>query len=83
MEQKTAKQEAIEYAKTLIEWRTNRQHMSGGQTCGMPTSEVTLICEQVSFEITIGYHRSMLRNKELAWNLFELYLDEVIVNGSI
>jgi len=77
----TAKQETINYIKTLIEWKSPRQHMSGGQTCGMPLSDVTLICEQVSFEITIGYHRSMLKNKELAWNLFELYLDEVIVNA--
>lgn len=80
---KTAKQEAIEYVKTLVEWRTLKQHMSGGQTCGMPSSEVTLICDQVNFEITIGYHRSMLKNKELAWNLFELYLDEVIVNANL
>lgn len=50
---------------------------SAGMQCGMPM-EITLECEVVDFKITIGNCRSQLKNKELAFTLFELYLDEII-----
>ena len=50
----------------------------GGQSCGMPIRGCKLISDDVDFEICIHYFRSQLKNKEMALDLFELYLDEVI-----
>lgn len=50
----------------------------GGQSCGMPNYPVILTSEDLDLEITIGYHRSQIRNKELAFTLFELVLDDLI-----
>ena len=50
----------------------------GGQSCGTPNYPVILTSEDLELEITIGYHRSQLRNKELALILFDLVLDDLI-----
>lgn len=59
-----------------IIWKTARP--KGGQTVGLGDPAVTLICEDLDIEITIGCHRSQLKNKELAYTLFELAFDEVV-----
>jgi len=60
-----------------IKWRVPNRG-SGGQVVGLCRSDVTLVSEEVNFEITIGYYRSQIKNKELALTLFRLYLDEII-----
>jgi len=50
----------------------------GGQSCGTPNYPVILTSEDLELEITIGYHRSQLRNRELALTLFDLVLDDLI-----
>lgn len=61
-----------------IKWDTKRPAVIGGQHCGTPVYPVILISEELDFEITVGFHRSQLRNKELALTLFELALDELV-----
>jgi hypothetical protein len=64
--------------KDNIKWDSKRPPMIGGQSCGMPTYPVILKSDELDLEITIGFHRSQLKNKELAFTLFELVVDELI-----
>jgi len=64
--------------KANIEWGKKTPPHTGGQQCGVPRCPVTLKSEDLNLEITIGYHRSQLRNKELAFTLFELALDDLV-----
>lgn len=64
--------------KRNIKWSTKRPPIVGGQSCGMPVYPVILTSDELDFEIIIGCHRSQLKNKELAYTLFCLALDEII-----
>lgn len=50
----------------------------GGQHTNIPDYPVILISDELQVEITIGFYRSQLKNKNLALTLFELTLDELI-----
>ena len=50
----------------------------GGQQCGIPNMPVIIESEELSVKIEIGYHRSALKNKELAKTIFELIIDELV-----
>ena len=51
----------------------------GGQhTNGIDNSPVIVKSEDVELEIKICYYRSHFKNRQLAIQLFELYLNEVI-----
>lgn len=65
------------YYKNLIKWETEIPKI-GGQQCGIQYLKTSLICEELDFEICITHFRSQLKNKELMFALFELYLDEII-----
>lgn len=69
---------AKEEIRNNIKWSSKQPKSTGGQSCGMPNYPVILISENLDFEITIGYHKSQLKNKMLAMTLFELALDELI-----
>lgn len=71
------KAEIIEQIKTDVRWEIERGSL-GGQSCGMPNYPVTLISDDFSIKITVGYLRSQLKNKQLAMDLFELALMELI-----
>jgi protein subunit release factor B len=62
----------------LIKWQTKREGGLGGQSCGIMNPGVTLISEETGIEISIDYYRSQLKNKELAFNLFQLALSDII-----
>lgn len=65
--------------KSKVKWSQKRSaEQLGGQQCGMPNYPVVLTCEDLDFEITIGFHKSSLKNKNLAFILFELALDELV-----
>lgn len=61
-----------------VEWGQKKPEFTGGQSCGIPNYPVILRSDILDFEITIGYHRSSYKNKQLAYTLFELALDELI-----
>lgn len=61
-----------------IRWDVKRPIPLGGQQCGIPNYPVILKSEELDVEITVGYYRSQLKNKELAFDLFELALDKLI-----
>lgn len=64
--------------KDNVEWAQKRTTPMGGQQCGFQYSPIVLKSEELNLEITVGYHRSNLKNKELAFALFELALDDLI-----
>ena len=53
-------------------------HPKGGQTVGRTTSGITLEHKDLGFSISINNYRSQLQNLELAYTLFELYLEEIL-----
>ena len=61
-----------------VKWDTKRPPVTDGQQCGLPRYPVVLKSEDLDLEITIGYYRSSIKNKELANTLFELVLDELV-----
>jgi hypothetical protein len=61
-----------------IKWDTKRPAVTGGQHCGMPYYPIILISKELDFEVTVGFHRSQIKNMELAQTLFELALDELV-----
>lgn len=64
--------------KNNVKWESERPKVTGGQSFGMISYSVILISEELDIKITIGYYRSQFKNKELAFTLFELVLDELI-----
>ena len=70
--------EVKQQIKNNVKWDSERPKVTGGQSCGMPAYPVILISEELNIKIIIGYHRSQFKNKELAFTLFELALDELI-----
>ena len=73
------KQEIKQQIKNNVKWDSERPKGTGGQSCGVSYYPVILISEEMNIKITIGYHRSQLKNKDLAFTLFELALDELIL----
>lgn len=72
------KQERISIAIQRAEIGVVRSHQLGGQSCGLITSDIYIRSLETDFYIKVGFHRSQIKNKELALTLFKLYLDEVI-----
>ena len=64
-----------------IKWEHYPKHdyPLGGQTTGQICCGFKLICEDVDFEVAVNYSRSMIKNKQLCLDLFELYLMEIKV----
>lgn len=70
--------EAREQVRQNIKWSTKKPQSLGGQQCGMPSYPVVLKSDELDLEITIGYHRSQMKNRDLALTLFESALIEII-----
>ena len=64
--------------KNNVKWDSKRPPVTGGQHCGMPSYPVILKSEEIDLEIIVGYHRSQVENKKLAFTLFELALDDLV-----
>lgn len=50
----------------------------GGQSCGVPIPKAHLISEEIGIEIVVSNYRNSFKNRELAFTLFELALDEIV-----
>lgn len=71
--------EIKEQLKANVKWDIERPAVTGGQQTGIcRTYPSILISEELDLKITVGYHRSINKNKELAFTLFELALDELV-----
>ena len=66
--------------KDKVVWSHNVLYpkTSGGQSCGVMPSDITLYSEDLEIKITVGSHRSIFKNKELAMILFELAMEDLI-----
>lgn len=72
------KEEVKQKIISEIKWGDKNPQKLGGQSCGFHHHIPTLISESMGIEISIGYYRSSLKNKEMALTLFELVLDEIV-----
>lgn len=70
--------ELKEEIKRNVEFRRDEKIL-GGQSCGMPIPKAHLVSEEIGIEIIVSNYRSIFKNRQLAWDLFELALDEIIV----
>jgi protein subunit release factor B len=71
------KEEIVKNVKITTEKQLSRE--KGGQhTNGPDNSPVILTSEELEFEVKIGFYRSHFKNRQLAYQLFELYIDEVV-----
>ena len=50
----------------------------GGQSVHSFIRAITVKSEELDVEITIGYYRSQIQNKELALTLFNLAVDDIL-----
>jgi len=53
-------------------------NLPGGQQVGVTQYSVVVECEELDASIKIGYHKSQLKNKELALSLMDLVIDDLI-----
>jgi hypothetical protein len=68
--------------KRNLKWSSDRsKEQKGGQQCGIPLFPTILESEELQVKIQVGCYRSQMRNKELAYALFELALDELTKNS--
>lgn len=71
--------EMKEQIKANVKWDTERPAVTGGQQTGFCRAYPSiLISEELDLKITVGYHRSVNKNRELAFTLFELALDDLV-----
>lgn len=62
-----------------IRWEKQRKTQTGGQQVPRFYPEpITLISDELSISITIGCHRTVQQNRELALTLFTLAMDDII-----
>lgn len=71
--------EMKEQIKANVKWDTEKPAVTGGQQTGFCRAYPSiLISEELDLKITVGYHRSVNKNRELAFTLFELALDDLV-----
>lgn len=51
---------------------------TGGQQCGMPVYPISVKSEELGIEIIVKTHRSNHKNRELAFLLMDLAMDDLI-----
>lgn len=61
-----------------MKWEFPKHPNAGGQHVGITSKTVTLVSEDLSIRLEIGYCRSQIQNRDTAKLLFELLLDEFI-----
>jgi len=72
------KEEIINDLLNGLTWESYPILVSGGQSCGISTRGCTLICPETSFKLSVCEYRSQLKNKELAIELYKIYLEKII-----
>ena len=72
-----------EQIKENVDMRLAEPPKLGGQSTGViPRRPVILKSEELDLEIRFGYNRSQLKNKEMAYKLFESVLNEIFEEKS-
>lgn len=65
-----------EEIRALVTWEQYPKNSLGGQQVGVPVQGSTLKCESLGFSVSTNTFKSQLKNRQLCWNLFELFLME-------
>ena len=64
--------------RSNVKFETVNNNKTGGQTVGMPYYRQRLYSEDLDLTIETGFHRSITKNRELLFTLFDLALDDVL-----
>lgn len=68
-----------ELIKANIKWENVYPNQPGGQCVSIVKSPIQrLYSEELDLTIELGYHKSILKNREVIYSLFELVLDDLI-----
>lgn len=70
--------ERIEIFRNEREIYIERPTITGGQVAGMPTYPTIVEHKGLDIKISIGYHKSNYKNRELAIQVFDLIFDELV-----
>ena len=73
-----SREEIIKELLSKATFSSKKPKEMGGQSCGMPNYPIVLTQEELLLEITVGYHRGSLMNKELAYTLMELAISDIV-----
>lgn len=74
----TEKKIAIQQVMNNLKREIINPSRVGGQSCGLPQQKVKFISEELNISVEVGYHRSQLKNSELARTLIELAAEELL-----
>jgi len=61
-----------------LKFKTVSPPPTGGQTCGIIPSKQQLYSEELDILIEVNYYRSMIKNRELALDIFKEALNKII-----
>jgi len=78
MEEKDRMKVAKQWLRDQVKWEVINPEKPGGQSCGIPQYRQVLISEDLAIRIEVGYHRSTIKNRELAMTLFDLAMDDIV-----
>jgi hypothetical protein len=70
------KEEKQEILKGIV-WKKESVQPYGGQHVGVPVPRITLSHPDFDFSISSAEFRSQIKNREVLYTLFELFLDEI------
>jgi hypothetical protein len=68
----------IEYIWAKADKYVVKPKAIGGQQCGIPPMPFCVEELEIGISITVGYHNSVHKNKDLAETLFKLAVEEII-----
>lgn len=72
------KQEAFDNLIKQIKFESYTKREPGGQSCGIIETGVKLICTETSFEVAISYYRQVNKNREMALELYRIYITKLL-----
>jgi hypothetical protein len=72
------KQEVLDKLLQDVKFESWPKRDSGGQNCGIIETGVKLICTETSFEVAISYYRQVNKNREMALELYRIYITKLL-----
>lgn len=74
----TDKQQAIEQAMNNLKREIIHPNRVGGQSFRLPQQNVRIYSSELNVTVEVGFHRSQIKNYELARTLIELAAEELL-----
>jgi len=72
------KQEAFDNLIAQIQFESWPKRDPGGQHVFRIESGIKLICPETSFEVAIGFHRQVNKNREMCVELYKSFITKIL-----